>query len=316
MAGFKTHITTSTVIGVGYAGGAYGVYGLPLETCILAGGLCGVSGMLPDLDSGPGRPLRESLAFAAAVVPMAMIDRFRALGLSLESMILAGGAIYLFIRFGLAWALRKYTVHRGMFHSLPAALIAGEATFLVFGCERIDLRYYVAGAVVVGFMSHLILDELWSIEWQGGRIRLKSSFGTAIKFWGDSVWANLSTYIKVVVLTLMVMNDPEWMHEHGVPSGRGQMFAERIFNRIGWRGAAEIHAPLAPAQPPAPLPNASIPAPVSFSPPSEPIYPRTGNYSMPASNAPTPSYAPPGYSPPAYAPPPGFEPNSGTYSPR
>jgi len=55
MAGFKTHITVSTLTGIAY--GAWGYHsGAPLETCILAGGLCSVSGMLPDLDSDSGRP--------------------------------------------------------------------------------------------------------------------------------------------------------------------------------------------------------------------------------------------------------------------
>src|SRR3954454_4401975 len=109
------HITTSTGLGVAYGAGAALQFDVPLPACVLAGGLCSVSGMLPDIDSGPGRPLRESLSFAAAVVPMLMIDRFSRMGMTFESMALAGGALYCFIRFGLAWFLRKYTVHRGMF---------------------------------------------------------------------------------------------------------------------------------------------------------------------------------------------------------
>src|SRR5688500_4290560 len=50
MAGFKTHITTSTVLGVGYGVGAHMLYGVPIPTCALAAGLCSVSGMLPDID--------------------------------------------------------------------------------------------------------------------------------------------------------------------------------------------------------------------------------------------------------------------------
>ena len=30
--------------------------------------------------------------------------------------------MYLAIRFGIAWILRHYSVHRGMFHSLPTAI--------------------------------------------------------------------------------------------------------------------------------------------------------------------------------------------------
>lgn len=211
MADFKTHITTSTVLGVAYGGAAYSIFHFPLPTCVLAGGLCSVSGMLPDLDSGPGRPLRESLAFAASVVPMMLFDRARQMGMPHESMILAGGAIYLFIRFGIGWLLRHYTVHRGMFHSLPACLIAGELAFLLCTSGGLTMRYFKAGAVVAGFMSHLILDEIWSVERRGIGVRLKSSFGTAVKLWGKSTWANISTYAKVCVCTLLVLNDPVWV---------------------------------------------------------------------------------------------------------
>ena len=246
MAGFKTHIGTSTVLGIGYAAGAYGLYHLPAPTCILAGGLCSVSGMLPDLDSGPGRPLRESMAFAAAVVPMAMVDRFKAMGMSLESIILAGGAIYLLIRFGMAALLRHYTVHRGMFHSLPAAAIAAETVFLVFGSEQLNLRYFVAGGALVGFMSHLILDELWSIDFAGGRFRLKSSFGTAMKFWGDSMGPNLLTYALVAVLTFAALQDPSWMNSLNVRLKQGQQVAERLLDKLGVDTDGDAPADLVP----------------------------------------------------------------------
>jgi hypothetical protein len=219
MAGFKTHITTSTALGIGYAASAHYLFEAPIESCVLAGGLCSISGMLPDLDSDSGVPLRESVAFAAAAVPMMMVRRFERLGMPLETMILACMAIYLIIRFGLAVLLKKYTVHRGMFHSLPAALIAAEIAFLVFDQENLWLRYYTAGAVLIGFLSHLVLDELWSVDLR--RVRLKKSFGTALKVWGDSLWANVSTYAKVILLTYLVSQDPQWMAQFG-PSDRRQ----------------------------------------------------------------------------------------------
>ncbi|MFO0897536.1 MAG: metal-dependent hydrolase [Pirellulales bacterium] len=208
MAGFRTHITTSTVLGIGYGTVALFAYDVPLPACLLAGGLCSVSGMLPDLDSGPGRPLRESTTFAAAVVPMLLLDRFREAGWSNETIILVGAGIYLSIRFGVHWLLSRYTVHRGMFHSLPACLIAAELAMLAFSGNPLEIRYFKAGGVVLGFMSHLVLDELWSIEWQRGRIVFKKSFGTAIKLWGDSLWANVSTYGKLAFLTFVCLKDP------------------------------------------------------------------------------------------------------------
>ena len=85
MAGFQTHITVSTITGI-----AYGVWGYQcgatVEQCVLAGGLCSVSGMLPDLDSDSGRPVQEMSAFAAAIVPMLMLERFENFGWPRETM--------------------------------------------------------------------------------------------------------------------------------------------------------------------------------------------------------------------------------------
>jgi hypothetical protein len=214
MAGFKTHITVSSLLGVGYGATAYAFCDVPWPTSVLAAGLCGVSGMLPDLDSGPGVPLRESVAFAAAVVPMMLIHRFQAFGMSPEMLILAGAAVYLSIRFGLFELLKSYTVHRGMFHSLPAAAIFGELAFLAAPVESPSLRMFVAGAVVSGYLCHLLLDELWSIEMYHGRLRLKSSFGTALKLFGRAWWPNISAFVKLAILTYVVINDPNWMQQY------------------------------------------------------------------------------------------------------
>ncbi len=208
MPGFKIHISASTVLGIGYGVGAYALYDVPLPTAALSTILCSVSGMLPDLDSGPGKPLHESVSFAAAAIPMMMADRFKHLGWSHESMILAGAAVYLFIRFILYPMLKHWTVHRGIFHSLPVALIFAEIGFLVCTTGTLEMRYYKAGAIVLGFMSHLILDEIWSVDVR--HFRLKSSFGTAIKLWSDCKWATALAYLIMIGTTLLVLNDPIW----------------------------------------------------------------------------------------------------------
>ena len=211
MAGFKTHISFSTAIGVGYVGFGYAVQDMPLDTAIVGGALCGFSGMLPDLDSDYGVPLRETMAFTAAIVPMLLVGHFHSLGLSHDGMILAAVSLYLLVRFGVTNMMRKYTVHRGMFHSIPAALIFAGAAFLLSGTSPIDVRYFKAGGVLLGFMSHLLLDEIYSVEWKGGRWQFKKSFGTAVKFWGGDAWANFSTYSKLAAVVVMVLGEPSVM---------------------------------------------------------------------------------------------------------
>ncbi|MEO8494907.1 MAG: metal-dependent hydrolase [Planctomycetota bacterium] len=213
MADFKTHITTSTVIGIGYGAAGHFQLHAPWETCALAAGLCSVSGMLPDLDSDSGVPVRETMSFAAAIVPMLMMDRFSHLGWSHETMVLAGMGLYLAIRFGVAAIFKKYTVHRGMWHSIPAAATAGLLAFLTCSCDDTTMRWYKAAAVVIGFLSHLLLDEMWSIDIRRGRLHFKKSFGTALKLYSGSMWANVSTYGKLLLLLVAVSYDPVVMRE-------------------------------------------------------------------------------------------------------
>ena len=210
MPGFRAHITGSTVVGAAYAAAAWQIGGMPSQTCILAGGLCAVAGMLPDLDSGEGEPLNESVGFAAAVVPLLMIHRFEQAGLPLEAIVMAGAAIYATIRFGLAWLLAKYAAHRGMFHSLPAAAVAGEVAFLAFGAEDPLHRYFIASAVFLGYLTHLVLDEVWSVTQGHFGPKFKTAFGTALKCYGAEAWSNLLAYVLVVALGVLAAGDAHW----------------------------------------------------------------------------------------------------------
>ncbi|MCA9237153.1 MAG: metal-dependent hydrolase [Planctomycetales bacterium] len=215
MANFKTHITTSTLLGVGYAGlGAY--RGLPFESALIAGGMCGVGGMLPDIDSDTGVPLRETMGFFAAVAPMFLVERFAQLGFNCEQLVLAGGAMYLFVRFGLSRLLARYTVHRGMFHSIPALMTFTGLAFLLAGPpDNLQLRYFKAGGVFLGVLSHLVLDEIYAVEWTHGRWRFKKSFGTALKLWGPSASGNLSVYAKLGLVVLLILGEPAIMDRYG-----------------------------------------------------------------------------------------------------
>lgn len=244
MAGFKTHITTSSVLGVGYTG--LGVYlGLPIESSLIAGGMCGIGGMLPDIDSDSGVPFRESMGFAAAIVPVLLLSRFSDLGLNFEQMVLVCGAMYLFVRFGVARLLARYTVHRGMFHSIPAALTFAGVAFLLSDYADLNLRYFKAAGLLLGVMSHLLLDEIYAVEWKGGRWRFKKSFGTAMKLWGKSAWANISTYGKLIIVGLMILGEPMVMERYGHRYGE---FSKVVIQREQWRRGND--APVTEAMPP------------------------------------------------------------------
>ncbi len=193
---------------------------MTLESGILAAGLCSVSGMLPDLDSDSGIPLRETGMFAAAVVPMLMLERFRDLQLSHESMALAAMLIYVGIRFVGVEFFKRFTVHRGMWHSIPAAATAGLLAYLAMPCPSESIRVYKTIAVVLGFLVHLFLDEIWSLNVGSGRLRPKKSFGSALKLFGNNQLANIFIYTQVAVLAYLAWGDND--------------FAERLRDERDW----------------------------------------------------------------------------------
>ena len=224
MANFNTHITTSTAIGAIYGIAGHTHWDIPIPTCLVAAGLCSVAGMLPDVDSDSGRPQREVMSFAATVTPMLMIDRFAQLGLSHESMVLAGGCVYILVRFGFGELLQRYTVHRGMWHSIPAAVVAGLVAWLICSCEDVSLRIFKVAAVMIGYITHLVLDELWALRLHRGRLRIRRSFGTALKFFSRHWWPNVSTYGNLLLLGALAFGDPLIMERYAAdPSGVHQM---------------------------------------------------------------------------------------------
>lgn len=209
MADFKTHVTFSSAIGAGYAVIGTGL-DFDLSTSLVAGGLCGVAGMLPDVDSDSGVPRREALGFAAAIVPMLLIDRFRQFELTHDQMVLVAATLYFGIRFTLADLIGRWSVHRGMWHSIPAVLIFAGLAFLISGPAEgsVFVRYFKAIAVGLGSLSHLILDEVYSVDTRGIVPKFKKSFGTAIKFWGKNPTANFSTYGKLAIVIVAILMEP------------------------------------------------------------------------------------------------------------
>jgi|HubBroStandDraft_2_1064218.scaffolds.fasta_scaffold14453_3 hypothetical protein len=202
MAGYKTHITVSGALGFGYGAAGYVLGGFSPVQAALAGTLTWFSGMLPDLDSDSGRPVREVFSLLAAFAPFAMMPHLLEWSHgNHETATLLSVIVYVVIRYGGAGLLNRVSVHRGMFHSIPAMIIAGEIAFLAFTSSMLGTRLLMSGGVCLGFLSHLVLDEIYSVEWSGVHVRLNKFAGSAVKFVGKSAIPNLITYSLLMVLT-------------------------------------------------------------------------------------------------------------------
>lgn len=207
MAGFRTHITVSGALGVVYGGLAVQPVGFSTEAGILAAGLTTVGGMLPDLDSDSGVPIREMFGLAAAVVPLMLVPRLIHMDVSREGILATLLFGYVIIRYGVANVFRRLSVHRGMYHSLPAMVIAGLCVYLAYHSPDRSIRLMLAGGVMLGFLSHLVLDEVYSVDWRGVRPKLKSSAGSAVKFMSSSAIATATCYAVLGGLGYLAYQD-------------------------------------------------------------------------------------------------------------
>ncbi|MDB4614551.1 metal-dependent hydrolase, partial [bacterium] len=167
--------------------------------------LCWVAGMMPDLDSQSGKPIRELFSLAAALAPLVLMQHLHALGGNTERAMFLGLIVYALVRYGGATLVGALSVHRGMFHSVPALLIAAELTFLFYKSPAANVKFFMAGAVAIGFLSHLVLDEMYSVQWNGGRLKLAKSAGSAMKMVGKHFWPNAVTYGLLGFLTFAVL---------------------------------------------------------------------------------------------------------------
>lgn len=181
MANFRVHvlgaaIPAAIVASLAIAGG--------LITPAVGGiyfGLGTLGGILPDIDaesSVPTRIIFGTLAVvAAAVVGLALRDRT-----SPGLVVLAAVVAFVVIRVGLRGFTAWLCVHRGLVHSLPfAALLGLLAVHVAAGAFHLaSTPAWLAGVFLTGgFLIHLALDELFSVDLLG--VRIKRSFGTALK---------------------------------------------------------------------------------------------------------------------------------------
>lgn len=207
MAGYREHISVSGLCGAGYGACASLILGFTPVQSALAGCLTWVAGMLPDLDADGGKPVREIFGLLGAVVPLVAIRHLIRWCGSVDGVVLSAIIIYAITRYGGAATLKRLSVHRGMFHSIPALLIASELTFLAYFSDSMAVKCLMAGGVAIGFLSHLLLDELYSVQWSGLRLKLNKSAGSAFKLKSSRFIPNVFTYATLMFLTYLTLVD-------------------------------------------------------------------------------------------------------------
>ena len=181
MADSSTHLLGATALCSFAATLATKLLGLGPADGLLMLGAGIAAGVLPDVDlerSHASRALFTVLGLGAAL-GWAFANVARLSVVELWSVALA---ILVCVRWPLMAGFHAVTVHRGALHSLAAAVMAGVvATALashVLG-RAPGIAWMVGAFTTFGYLVHLTMDELWSVDFTGARI--KRSFGTALK---------------------------------------------------------------------------------------------------------------------------------------
>lgn len=208
MADFRTHLSVAVaggaLLGVG---GWQGAQLSATEAASLAV-LTALGGILPDIDSDQSHAIRLIFTLFAvlAVVGGALGLQGR---LSPGAIVLACGGLYIGVRYALSAVFKRFSVHRGIWHSLLASMLCGLATTAAsyqWLSQSAWLAWAQGLALVVGTLIHLLLDEFYSVDLVGTRI--KRSFGTAFKLFDYREPGN--SVLMLVLMAALVPWLPPW----------------------------------------------------------------------------------------------------------
>jgi hypothetical protein len=260
MANFPTHIAIGTV-----ASGmlatltlAANVVGPENLVAVTAAGVLG--SVLPDIDlkdSRPGRALFFGLgAFFAFVALFNGAGRY-----SIVELWILAALTFLFVRYIAHGIFHRISYHRGVFHSVLAAVFFALLTVLVYWVvlDRPEgVAWLAGGFMLVGYLVHLTLDEIYSVDVMDTRI--KSSFGTALKLWDRKhIRHSIAMGVATVGLFLLTPSSKIFVQEMSSPalwSGLKQQMLPQdkwfgVIGNMAWLRdlKAKLPAPLAETMP-------------------------------------------------------------------
>lgn len=205
MGNYRQHVAFASTLGVGYGAAAYFTAGLHWLYGTVAILLATLGGLLPDLDSPTGVEMKGFTGLLGVLGALAVwqevgqVQPPPVFEIHLWSVVVT----FALIRHGLSRTVAHLAVHRGISHSVPTLVVWAELIYLHYPSDSHLVRLMMGAAVGLGFFSHLLLDEICSVDLRGARVN--KAFGTAMKFWAPSIWSTLAIYAILSALTYQVI---------------------------------------------------------------------------------------------------------------
>lgn len=245
MANFTTHIAVGTVVS-----GALATLTLAADVVapenLIAVTMAGVLGsILPDIDLKDSRPSKAMFSGLGIFFSFAVLFTFATKFSIAELWILWLGTLVLF-RYGMHTAFHNLSVHRGIWHSILAAVFCAGATAVVFYYvlgRHEGVAWLAAAFLFIGYLTHLILDEMYSVDVMDTRI--KASFGTALKIF-DRRYPYASLGMLAAAIAILSIAPPTKTFRDGMVSRN--LWAglnQRLLPEDKWFGVLNRHSGLA-----------------------------------------------------------------------
>ncbi|MBF0132646.1 MAG: metal-dependent hydrolase [Magnetococcales bacterium] len=224
MAGFRVHFVTAA--GMGGVVGTTLLQGGILEPqgVVIGFFLATLGGLLPDVDADHSTLLGTGMTMVALTVSFLVLFRYsdHHTVLELLGLWLACYLLFKWVVFGI---VTRLTIHRGLFHSLPAAVLAGFLTIMVlhhlFGWAN-RLSWLGGGFVLLGYVLHLLLDEMASLNVFGIQ-GVRHSLGSAFKWRSPDLIPTLGVYLALF-LVFPMLPDPAGLWEDLAVAGAWPIF--------------------------------------------------------------------------------------------
>jgi hypothetical protein len=237
MANFPTHIAVGTVVS-GVLATVTVATDMVAPKDIVAVTLAGVLGsVLPDIDLEDSRPARAMFAGLGVFFSFAVLFSLERQYSIAEMLVLWLGTL-LFVRYVAKEIFFRISYHRGVWHSILATVFCAFVAAWIYGNllgKDDGVAWLAAGFLAIGYLTHLVLDELYSVDVMDTRI--KASFGTALKLF-DHRRLGHSAAMAIATVLVFVFTPPTKVFVENITSP--QLWTDlnnRLLPQERWFGA-------------------------------------------------------------------------------
>ncbi len=202
MAKHESHLSFSIVLAICYAAASFFLIPVYPEHLILSVIIFIIASSLPNIDNSESPSCQELCSFFPAIITVITLYQLAPNLIHKKVVILSLIVVltYAVSRWFFVKILTKYTVHRGMIHSIPSSIIVFELTFLLFWDTPLTYRLYLAVAAFSGFFSHLLMDAYGNSNIIGKAMGKPKAVQPVLKLAGNSKWATIIAYLLCISL--------------------------------------------------------------------------------------------------------------------